>query len=209
MLGRLERFFAYGSRGAEGQMPLQDDLVVAPDLGRFFTAQVLDGVPHVFAGDRAAYVEWRSILAESLDVDAHDVVIVGSAALGVSIAPGRRFRAFGDGSDIDVGIISSRHFEAAWHFFRNLTPAGIYALPRRTQASFREHAPRDVYHGVIATERFLPHLPFGPKWTRGLARMAQRDPTRDRDVNARLYRDVESLRSYQVRSLRQAREELL
>jgi hypothetical protein len=190
-------------------LALQDDLLTSADLARFFTHRVLDGVPFIFSGDRASYVEWRSELAEAIHVDAHGIVMVGSAAYGVSLGPGRNFAAFGSHSDVDVGVVSQHHFELAWRFFRNLGTAARLRLPKKVQISFLEHAPRDVYFGVIATERFLPHLPFGPEWARTLAVMSARDPTKDRNVKVRLYRDVESLRAYQVRSLGLARRSLL
>lgn len=44
-----------------------------------------------------------------------DVYLVGSAKLGFSISPSKRWRPFGDESDIDVAVVSDKLFEAYWN----------------------------------------------------------------------------------------------
>lgn len=44
-----------------------------------------------------------------------DVYIVGSAKLGFSISPVKRWRRFGDESDIDVAVVSETLFEKFWN----------------------------------------------------------------------------------------------
>lgn len=176
------------------------------DAASFTSLHVLDRLPHVFAS-REQYTAWRGVLARGLDVDPLCIVVVGSGAVGFSLSPreDKRFRAFHDESDIDVAVISPFHFEEAWRNIRAMRGDASGVVKRL----WRHHRSSLVFDGTIATDQILPHLSFGAKWTSALGRAALREPTRDRDVKARIYRDFESLRDYQRRNIESLRGELL
>lgn len=187
--------------------PFAAELAAAPDLSHLVTSHLFESVPHVFGGDSEQWWQWKTELAEDLEVDAYSVLLVGSAAVGMSLNPQKNGKPFDEGSDIDIAVVSTRHFEIAWYWLRNLG-ARRFRLPQRVQVDVKDHAPTYVYFGAIATDRILPHLDFGPQWVKALDRASHRDPTADRSVKIRLYRDIAALRSYQVRSIRKAREAL-
>jgi|SRR5579884_846990 len=85
---------------------------------RFLEEHVFDCVPHVFAGDRSAYVSWKRILGANIDVDPACLTVVGSAAVGCSLNPTKNLKAFDSDSDVDVAVISSYHFTIAWRYLR-------------------------------------------------------------------------------------------
>jgi hypothetical protein len=184
------------------------ELQVATDLDRLLTHRLLETTPYLFGEDHAAYVDWRSELGALLGVDPHAIALVGSAALGVSLNPAKNLKPFDAASDVDVAVVSSFHFDVAWQYLRSLG-ARIYQLPYWVQLEITDRAPNYVYWGAIATDRILGHLPFGADWLVALAAMTNRDPTMGRKVNARLYRDLAGLRSYQLRGLRIARDRLV
>lgn len=184
------------------------DELVASDLDSFLSHRLLGTIPTIFEENRVSYMDWKQDLSRLLDVDSYSILFVGSAALGFSLNPHKAFKPFGHDSDVDIAVISARYFDAAWHFFRTLGSTR-FRLPSYIQSSIKENLPRDVYWGMIATDRLLPYLPFGPAWVRALESMSRIDPTADRRLNLRLYRDIESLRSYQLRSLKIARDRLL
>ena len=74
---------------------------------------------HITSGEcatlsAASYFELRNRLATRYEVHISEVLIVGSAKTGFSIAPDKRYRPFGETSDIDVVICSSNLFDAFW-----------------------------------------------------------------------------------------------
>ena len=74
---------------------------------------------HIIHGNCAfvedsAYFELRSIVAQKYGVHTNDVLVVGSSKLGFSIAPTKRYRHFGDRSDVDLVIVSEDLFDRIW-----------------------------------------------------------------------------------------------
>jgi hypothetical protein len=98
-------------------------------------------------------------------------------------------------------VISSYHFEVAWRRLRNLG-SDYFRLGPETRRSVDEHRRNYIYFGTIATDQILGHLPFGREWQSALSRMTAIAPTEGRRVTARLYRDFDSLRGYQVNNVR-------
>lgn len=170
------------------------------DPSIFVSKWILERIPHIFGADQLRYNEWRRILAGGIGVDPCAIVLTGSSSVGISLNPAKDFKEFDGYSDIDVAVISSYHFEVAWRRLRNLgteyTRLGVVA--RRT---VYEHRNKYIYFGTIATDKILGHLPFGREWQTGLSKMTAINPTEGRRITARLYRDFDSLRGYQVNNV--------
>ena len=176
-------------------------------IQKFLEEYLFDKVPHVFANDRAAYVAWKRVLSQALDVDAACLTIVGSAAFGCSLNPTKNFKAFDDQSDIDVAVISNHHFSIGWRYLR-MNGGRRLRVDRRTQIAWDDHVHKYIYWGTIATDKLLGVLPFGKAWMEASTRMSLVDPSRDRDVKFRVYADYESLRAYQSNSVSALRQSL-
>ena len=73
---------------------------------------VLERLPFKFDSNEQ-YFHWRHMLAEGLQVDPRDVVLVGSAATGRSRSARKKFATFNNKSDVDIAIISPSHFDRA------------------------------------------------------------------------------------------------
>jgi hypothetical protein len=174
----------------------------------FASRRILEPIPHAFAGDLAALSEWKAELGRALEVDPRSMAIVGSAAIGVSLKPGRLLRPFGDGSDVDVAVVSHFHFERAWRRIRNLPPSVRASLGKVQKRSVRSHEMDYIYRGAVATDKILDLLPFAETWVPGLSKMEGIEPSAGRPVRARIYRDFEALRQYQLKSILRAQEEL-
>lgn len=168
---------------------------------------VIDRTPHLFNDDQAAFVDWKSTLASSIDVDGRAITIIGSAGVGFSLSPQKQFRDFDHHSDIDVAIISSYHFDVAWRAIRSFGTK-IHALNAKQRSSLEDHKSRLIYWGTFDTKHLLPRLPFGKNWFKAFEKMSQHDPTRDRDINARIYRDFESLSAYHTNNMKKLRQNL-
>jgi hypothetical protein len=167
----------------------------------FASTYLLEPIPHVFSADMEGYVEWKGTLGRALDVDPRAIAIVGSASSGFSLRPGAGLRAFGEHSDIDVAVVSQHHFELGWRALRELSPLRRAKLTELERNALDDHRQRLVYWGTIAADKLLTLLPFSPTWVPGLSRMGGVQPTAGRSIKARIYRDFDALRSYQMQSI--------
>jgi len=177
------------------------------DPSVFLETHLYDRVPELFGGNRAQYIEWKRTLAESIEVDPACITVVGSAAIGASLNPDKNFKLFDADSDIDVAVISHYHFTQSWRYLR-MSGTRRLSVDTRTRIAWDEHVKRYIYWGTIATDRLLGILPFGLQWLAAISKVSELPPTRGRDINLRIYADYESLRAYQLNSVKSARDSL-
>lgn len=163
---------------------------------------IIDRLPFTF-DDKQQYFTWRHALGEGLEVDPRDIVIVGSCATGRSLNPRKQFRPLNQASDVDIAVVSSRHFDIAWSWFRRTNPI-ILGLDDKGQRLFAQHQSQYIFDGMIAANYFLSYLPFGADWNRELQRSETYLPSRlrGRPLLMRIYKDSEALRRSQVAGLR-------
>lgn len=173
----------------------------------FASRYLLDRVPWLFF-DRSQYIAWKAELAADLEVDPYMVIVVGSAATGYSLSPTKNFSAFGQRSDIDVAVVSQRHFDEAWRWLRELGPVKLLTKGTVEHEMLSWHRRNLVFDGAIETNKLLSLLPFGPTWATGLGRAGKREPTVGRPVKVRLYRDFESLRQYHVAGINELKMQI-
>lgn len=60
------------------------------------------------------YFELKRAVGEHFNLHHTEIIVVGSAKLGFSVAPAKRYRPFGDASDIDVALCSSTLYDSMW-----------------------------------------------------------------------------------------------
>jgi hypothetical protein len=173
----------------------------------FVSHYIFEPVPFVFNRDLSIWIAWKTTLARLLEVDAYDIVLTGSAALGYSLNPWKNYKSFDDASDIDCGVISQYHFDLAWRYLRQLRPSWL-SLPTASKRAIELHRKNYVFSGTIATDSILSLLPFGTAWRSALDEMSRTTPTTGRDVRLRIYKDYDSLRSYQARNIELLRNEI-
>lgn len=169
---------------------------------------IIERIPFIFNNDLDNYIDWKERLSNLIGVDSKAIVFTGSSSVGFSLNPRNNFKAFESNSDIDVAIISSHYFDIAWHFLRNIGPK-FYRFKPNVQNAITEHRERFIYHGTIATDRIVHILPFGKEWVNAMNEMRKIDPTKDRDINFRIYKDFEALKSYQIMGIIKAKDQLL
>jgi hypothetical protein len=169
---------------------------------------IIDRIPLIFDQDIKAYAEWRRFLAEGLGVDASALLITGSAAFGISLNPYKNYKYFDEKSDIDVAVVSDYHFMEGWRTLRNIGSIR-HRLPQDVKQSIDDHVKKYIYWGTIATDKLLFLFPYGKKWTETLYKVSKIEPTIDRTINVRVYKDLNSLRAYHVNNLANLKTEEL
>lgn len=169
---------------------------------RLLSHHMFERTPAVFEESRSAWIDWKTKLAAGLEVDPLSILLVGGAALGFS--PIQDLHFFGPRSDVDVAVISPRHFDIAWHRLRSFK-----SFPAKSRRTLEEHRRKYVYWGAIATDLELDCFEFGACWEARLREMAEDPFTFGREINARIYRDPASLRRYQLVGIMQTQKVLL
>jgi hypothetical protein len=173
----------------------------------FVSHYIFEPIPFVFDSDLSIWISWKTTLARLLEVDAYDIVLTGSAAVGYSLNPSKNYKSFDELSDIDCGVISQYHFDLAWRYLRQLRPSWL-SLPSASKRAIGMHQRNYVFSGTIATDFILSLLPFGSAWQNALGEMSRTAPTIGRDVKLRIYKDYDALRHYQARNIESLRNEL-
>lgn len=172
------------------------DLMSMP-LEKVVSHWIFMRIPYVFNTNLPLFIDWKHELANLLKIDSASIFITGSSNIGISLNPHKNYKPFDENSDIDVAIISDYYFNEAWRYMRSLG-ASIHNLDPKSRIAIDDHVSRLIYWGTIATDKILLNLPFGREWNNALRRIGNYNPIKNRIVNARIYKDFESLRAYQI-----------
>lgn len=115
-----------------------------------------EGIPFAFKNCPGVYESIRSWVGLRLNIDPKEFNVTGSARLGQSLAPSKIGKPFGDGSDLDIFIISSELFEHlrkdfnAWSFDFE---SGAISASNKTENGYwinnLERGPRNIARGFI------------------------------------------------------------
>ena len=138
------------------------------------------------------YFKLRSEVADHFGLHPNEVLVVGSAKLGFSVVPKKRYRPFCDESDIDVVLVSSRYFDQIWE--------DVFTYKREGShwPEFREFV-RYLFDGWIRPDK-LPRsdmFPFGRKWWEFFQEVTRRGTYGDFKVGGALYKSYFFLEEYQ------------
>jgi hypothetical protein len=138
------------------------------------------------------YFDLKAEVAEHFEIHPSEVIVVGSGKLGFSIVNEKRYRHFGEGSDLDVAIISPDLFEKIWqsvYDYRN--EVGYWAR----ENEFKNY----LFRGWIRPDMLPPSSKFSlcKDWWdffRSLAVQRKYGPYK---IAAGLYRSWHFLENYQ------------
>lgn len=72
------------------------------------------GSSFIFDKDDDKYFKLKKIISNNFNLNPENVIMVGSAKLGFSIAPLKLWKSFDDESDIDMVIVSDVIFDEFW-----------------------------------------------------------------------------------------------
>jgi hypothetical protein len=115
-----------------------------------------EGIPFAFKKCPAIYESIRSWAGSRLNIDPKELNVTGSARLGQSLAPHKIGKPFGDGSDLDIFIISSELFEHLKSDFNQWSydfESGVITASNEKERGFwRENihrGPKNIARGFI------------------------------------------------------------
>lgn len=155
--------------------------------------------------DQAKYAALREDVATALSVSANqDVYVVGSAKLGFSIKPGRRFGFFEDKSDIDVAVVSSNLYGKLWREARAFRASQEPWGESKSSLFLSQH-----FSGRISPDNLPKASPLVPTVTR--LQELGRDLQRRRvagpyKVTFAVWADMDALESYQAGTVAQCQK---
>ena len=159
----------------------------------------------IFGGCRQladeAYYDLKAAVAEEFEIHPSEVIVVGSTKLGFSIAPAKRYRQFGDRSDIDVAIVSPKLFDRVWQeVFGYLDSASSWQN--------RDAFARYFVRGWVRPDK-LPSAPsfrFTDAWFGFFRELSNSRRFGDIRIAAGLYRDWLFLEKYQEQCIVKCQE---
>lgn len=151
---------------------------------------------HPAAIDDSAYFALRSSVAEKYEIHPNEVLVVGSAKLGFSIAPNKRYRPFCDESDIDVVIVSDTLFSRIWRAVHDYELHGGYWERGR---EFKDY----LFQGWIRPDKLPPShsFEFGNDWWEFFNALSSSGKYSSVKIRGALYKDWYFLEAYQMRAV--------
>ena len=149
------------------------------------------------------YHELRTSIAENFQIHANEVVLVGSAKLGFSIAPYKEYRHFGDSSDLDLAIVSSDLFDKFWKAVYNLWKQKVFW---ENEHDFKKY----LFQGWIRPDK-LPNaksFAMGDSWWEYFRELTKTNKFGPYKITGALYKDWDYLQGYQNYSVQICKDKL-
>lgn len=175
----------------EGWIEEDKRLISAGGALRFLRQKVIFG--DCRAVDNDDHAACREAIAENFSIHPNHVVVVGSSKLGYSVSPEKKFRPYGDSSDLDIAIVNNRLFETFWQEMHGLK-ASLVDWPEFGQA--RNY----LFNGWMRPDK-LPVAEIRRKWFDFFTDLQRRGIGGGMPVKAGLYHDWYFLESYQLKGI--------
>ena len=110
--------------------------------------------PYAFRNAARAFDQWRTQLAECLEVEPTSICVIGSTAAGLSFNPTKRLRLHSPQSDVDVAVISQELFRMAWDWFIAKRIEFI-SFPGPVKGGMDDHKKRLIFYRQIGLHPVL------------------------------------------------------
>ncbi|PCJ35807.1 MAG: hypothetical protein COA75_09685 [Cellvibrionales bacterium] len=115
-----------------------------------------EGIPFAFKDCPGIYESIRSWVGSRLNIDPKELNVTGSARLGQSLAPRKMGKPFGNGSDLDIFIISNELFDLLKNDFNEWSynfERGVISASNDIESRFWKEnlhrGPRNIARGFI------------------------------------------------------------
>ncbi len=146
----------------------------------------------------AQYTELKQRVSSTFKIHHSNVLVVGSTRLGFSIAPKKRWRRFGEHSDIDVAIVSQELYLLVWREVAALVEADPFVAWER-----KNNFLSCMLHGWIRPDLLprSPALPRADDWFEYFRALTSSGVCGSYKISAGLYYDMHFLEAYQARAV--------
>ncbi|SDP22971.1 hypothetical protein SAMN05428975_0789 [Mucilaginibacter sp. OK268] len=143
------------------------------------------------------YEELKKQVSKHFNIDKSQVLIVGSARLGFSLAPKKLFRKFSNSSDIDVAIVSSVLFDSIW---KNVYQLDQEKIIWETSDTFKEYH----FNGWIRPDLLPPsnQFNFNQLWWEFFRRLTSSGKFGNYKITGALYKDWEFFKGYHLNNIK-------
>ena len=131
-------------------------------LEKIIDKYLLFGTPYFFKDDENKFYELKNEIAGFLKVSQTNIFVVGSAKLGFSIAPEKRYQHFNEDSDIDIAIIDGATFLRYWKILYeyNTTGRAWSSDEEKTYRKFLEY----FFKGWLRPDKFPRTMNEKKEW---------------------------------------------
>ncbi len=151
------------------------------------------------------YNSFKLYITDKLKVHYNDISIAGSAKLGFSINPQKKFSPFHQESDIDVIIISQTLFYKFWGEYLNEN----YSIVRVKNYSYVCSC---IFRKFITFKGFNNSNKAFKEWeiqTRGFEKNLQLNFSIAHDIHYRIFESWDAAKAYYISGMEQCKQELL
>jgi hypothetical protein len=140
------------------------------------------------------YDELKKYVSDRLEVSFNNIAIIGSAKTGYSFNPTKNFSLFSESSDIDLALVSSRHFTLFWNAY-------LESFRQRGLPSYKSVASSIFRKFVTLSENPLPDHPEFVAWQKLVGPFKKDLQTSfgiPHRVNYRIYDSWEVVEAYHI-----------
>lgn len=151
----------------------------------------------------AQHASLKTRISGKFEIAVQNIVVVGSGKMGFSIAPEKRFRPFGDSSDIDVAIISPDLYVKVWYELFDYQRSGAFW-------DSKEECEHYCFRGWIRPDK-LPRstsYPFSKAWWDFFQLLTASSQYGNYKIRAALYHSKHFFEAYQRICIDQCKQEL-
>lgn len=170
-------------------------------LEKIIDKYLLFGTPYIFKDDENKFYELKNEIAGFLKVSQTNIFVVGSAKLGFSIAPQKRYMHFNEESDIDIAIIDGATFLRYWKILYEYNTTGR-AWSKDEAKTYREFL-EYFFKGWLRPDKFPSTMNEKKEWFDFFKSLQKKYKFK---IAAGIYYDIDVFSRYNKENLNSIRE---
>lgn len=161
---------------------------------------LIAGIPFVFQDEPDLFQSFAGYLGAGLRTPPTDITIIGSARIGFSLSPDKFGNPFSSASDIDVVVVDAEKFDIAWVQLGRLGRKYI-GLSYKVKLAYETHKTNNVFFGYLEPGRLPGIVTLSNLWFRTFQSAGSHKGLSSFEINGRLYRSWEHVKTHQLYSL--------
>ncbi|UQA50932.1 hypothetical protein [Vibrio sp. ED002] len=142
------------------------------------------------------YDKFKLLIANGLDVHPMNIVLVGSAKVGFSVAPHKAFRDFSEGSDLDIVVVSESIYKKSWRAY--------YELSKMKKIDNYHSITSDIFRHFVSLKDVDTDVEYFKEWEKKVSNFKKNLQVVfgfDNKINYRIYESWEWVDMYHLDGL--------